>query len=89
MQSKKYLIVFFIVERTKLPVQLKKKRTNFTNKNDYWRTLTLTEEPVSYTHLDVYKRQDIWNMDETGITTVQKPNRIVAHSGFKQIGKLT
>lgn len=42
----------------------------------------------------VYKRlhleaSDIWNVDETGITTVQKPDRIVARRGFKQIGKLT
>ncbi|CAH1991028.1 unnamed protein product [Acanthoscelides obtectus] len=28
--------------------------------------------------------QDIYNMDETGITTVQKPDRIVARRGFKQ-----
>ena len=32
---------------------------------------------------------DIWNMDATGITTVQKPDRIVARRGFKQVGKLT
>jgi len=31
---------------------------------------------------------DIWNVDETGITTVQKPDKIVARCGFKQIGKL-
>lgn len=31
---------------------------------------------------------DIWNVDETGITTVQNPDRIVARRGFKQIGKL-
>jgi len=31
---------------------------------------------------------DIWNVDETGITTVQKPDKIVARRGFKQIGKL-
>lgn len=32
---------------------------------------------------------DIWNMDETGVTTVQRPDRIVGRRGFKQIGKLT
>jgi hypothetical protein len=31
---------------------------------------------------------DILNMDETGITTVQKPDRIVARRGFKQTGRL-
>lgn len=42
----------------------------------------------------VYQRlhleaSDIWNVDETGMTTVQKPDRVVARRGFKQIGKLT
>ena len=32
---------------------------------------------------------DIWNMDETGVTTVQKPNKVVARKGFKQVGKMT
>lgn len=32
---------------------------------------------------------DIYNMDETGITTVQKPDRVVARRGFKQIGRIT
>lgn len=31
---------------------------------------------------------DIWNMDETGVTTVQKPDRIVARRGYKQIGRI-
>jgi len=32
---------------------------------------------------------DIWNMDETGLTTVQNPNRVVARRGVKQLGKMT
>ncbi|GBM24904.1 hypothetical protein AVEN_23440-1 [Araneus ventricosus] len=32
---------------------------------------------------------DIWNMDETGITTVQTPDSIIACKGFKQIGQIT
>lgn len=32
---------------------------------------------------------DIWNMDETGVTTVQKPNKVVAKKGFKQVGAIT
>lgn len=32
---------------------------------------------------------DIYNMDETGITTVQKPNKVIARRGFKQIGRIT
>jgi transposase-like protein len=32
---------------------------------------------------------NIWNMDETGVVTVQKPNRVVAKRGGKQIGYTT
>jgi hypothetical protein len=31
---------------------------------------------------------DIWNMDETGVTTVQTPDRVVARRACKQIGRL-
>ncbi|XP_036364214.1 uncharacterized protein LOC118765797 [Octopus sinensis] len=30
----------------------------------------------------------IYNMDETGITTVQRPNRIISRKGTKQVGKM-
>jgi hypothetical protein len=30
---------------------------------------------------------NIWNMDETGIRTVQKPDRVDARRGFKKIGR--
>ncbi|XP_011870541.1 PREDICTED: uncharacterized protein LOC105563512 [Vollenhovia emeryi] len=36
-----------------------------------------------------FEASDIWNVDETGVTTVQKPDRVVARRGFKQIGKIT
>lgn len=32
---------------------------------------------------------DIWNMDETGITTVQTPNRVIARKGAKQVSAMT
>ncbi|MGL5757251.1 hypothetical protein, partial [Plesiomonas sp.] len=32
---------------------------------------------------------DIWNMDETGVTTVHRPNKVVARKGHKQVGSLT
>jgi len=32
---------------------------------------------------------DIWNMDETGVTTVQKPSKVVAPKGVKQVGAVT
>lgn len=31
---------------------------------------------------------DIWNMDETGVTTVQKPDRVIARRGYKQVGRI-
>ena len=31
----------------------------------------------------------IWNMDESGLTVVHKPGRIVAKKGQKQVGKVT
>lgn len=33
--------------------------------------------------------QNIYNVDETGVTTVQTPNHIVAQKGKKQVGALT
>ncbi|XP_071575010.1 uncharacterized protein [Temnothorax nylanderi] len=35
-----------------------------------------------------FQPQDIWNMDETGITTVQVPDRVVARKGHKQVGSI-
>ncbi|XP_046661273.1 uncharacterized protein LOC124354680 [Homalodisca vitripennis] len=41
--------------------------------------------------LDKYKIEpkDIWNIDETGVQTVQRPNKIVAQKGVRQVGKAT
>ena len=41
--------------------------------------------------LDKYKfvSSDVYNMDETGITTVQRPSKIVAAKGTKQVGSMT
>jgi len=30
----------------------------------------------------------IWNVDETGLSAVQKPGRVLSHKGQKQVGKL-
>lgn len=32
---------------------------------------------------------DIWDVDETGLTTVHVPNRIIARRGIKILGKIT
>lgn len=41
--------------------------------------------------IDRYKFEpkDIYNIDETGVTTVQKPVKVVAEKGTKQVGALT
>lgn len=41
--------------------------------------------------MDRYKfePQHIYNVDETGITTVQKPDRVVARRGARQVGSVT
>lgn len=41
--------------------------------------------------MDRYKfdPNDIWNVDETGITTVQKPSKTVGAKGVKQVGGIT
>lgn len=36
-----------------------------------------------------FSPQNIWNADETGETTVQTPDRVVARRGEKQVGALT
>jgi len=41
--------------------------------------------------MDRYKFEpvNIWNMDETGVTTVTKPSKVVAERGLKQVGAIT
>ena len=41
--------------------------------------------------MDRYKftPNDIWNVDETVVSTVQKPNKVVALKGVKQVGSIT
>ncbi|KAJ3655378.1 hypothetical protein Zmor_014511 [Zophobas morio] len=36
-----------------------------------------------------FEPNDIYNVDETGVTTVQKPDRIVARKGTRQVGSVT
>ena len=36
-----------------------------------------------------FQAKDIWNVDESGISTVQKPRTIVAPKGTKQVGAIT
>lgn len=36
-----------------------------------------------------YQPQNIYNIDETGVTTTQKPGRVIAEKGTKQVGSIT
>lgn len=36
-----------------------------------------------------FQIQDVYNMDETGLTTVQRPTKIIAKKGTKQVGAIT
>jgi len=36
-----------------------------------------------------FEAHQIYNLDETGITTVQNPSKIVAQKGKKQVGAIT
>ena len=36
-----------------------------------------------------YEPQDIYNVDETGVTTVQRPDKVVARRGTRQVGAVT
>ena len=36
-----------------------------------------------------YEPSKIWNMDETGITCVHRPRKIVASKGVRQVSKIT
>lgn len=36
-----------------------------------------------------FEPQNVWNVDEMGLTTVHTPNRVVARRGRKQIGQIT
>lgn len=40
-------------------------------------------------HRHQFGLADIWNIDETGVTTVHGSDREVARPGFKQVGSLT
>ena len=37
---------------------------------------------------DVFTPDKIWNVDETGCTTVQKPRKIFAAAGSEQVGAI-
>lgn len=56
---------------------------NKTNVDAFYDNLTIVMNRQQF------EPQNIFNVDETGITTVQKPNRIIARRGSRQVGALT
>lgn len=56
---------------------------NKNNVNNFFDNLATVMERHSFPPSDIY------NMDESGLVTVQRPNRVIARKGFKQIGALT
>lgn len=36
-----------------------------------------------------FQSKDIWNLDKTGVQTVQRPSKIEAEKGARQVGKTT
>lgn len=40
-------------------------------------------------HRHKFGPNDIYNVDETGVTTVHKPSKVIAGRGIKQVGKMT
>ncbi|KAF2902807.1 hypothetical protein ILUMI_03378 [Ignelater luminosus] len=59
-----------------------------TSFNKYNVSMFFTNLTTVYQRLNL-SPGDIWNVDETGITTVQVPNRIIARRGIKSLGKMT
>lgn len=59
--------------------------TSFNKKNvsDFFVNLKTVYERLNLTP------GDIWNVDETGLTTVHVPNRVIARRGTKNLGKMT
>jgi hypothetical protein len=45
--------------------------------------------PSNRTYIYIYIYIYIYNVDETGISTVQKPNKVIAKKGKKQVGSIT
>ena len=56
---------------------------NKNNANSFFQNLKLVLNGHNFQPLD------IWNMNETGVTTVRKPDKIIGRRGTKQIGAIT
>ncbi|KAJ4429031.1 hypothetical protein ANN_26027 [Periplaneta americana] len=61
---------------------------NFRPSNEHKKVFTPAEELSLCSYLKKVA-EDVYNLDETGLTTVQKPGKVVSSCGQKQVGKIT
>lgn len=59
--------------------------TNF-NRTNVERFFSFLRQVIEKYNFD---GSDIWNVDETGVTTVQSPDRVIARRGAKQADAMT
>ena len=61
-------------------------RSTSFNKNNVAEFFKNLQEVLERYH---FRPNDVYNVDETGVTTVQKPTKVVARRGTKQVGGMT
>ncbi|KAG8236543.1 hypothetical protein J437_LFUL011320 [Ladona fulva] len=69
--------------RSAQATSLTKASFNEINVKAFFKNLTVAKNSLKIGLLD------IWNIDETGLTTVHKPNRVIGQRGFCRIGRIT
>jgi len=47
------------------------------------------ENYINILHKHGFQAADIWNMNGTGVITIQKPNKVIARKGEKQVSAMT
>ncbi|GBM79304.1 hypothetical protein AVEN_92057-1 [Araneus ventricosus] len=71
------------IQKSEATIQARVSSFNPTNVSNFFSNLQTILNRINL------ESADIWNIDETGITTVQTPDRIIACKGFQQIGRIT
>ena len=76
----------FLKRHPRCPQATSLSRATSFNKTNVERFFSRLSEAIEKNRFD---GSDIWNMDETGVTTVQALSRVVARRGVKQVGAMT